>query len=639
LLTSECFHFIREIPMHTFLKRARAALGSTWMIAAAAAALAGCGGSGNAPTTANPPPPTMTDTGTLLVSVTDADGDFVSYSIDVLSVTLERRGGGTVVEVLPAATRIDFAQLTELSDLLSVATLAPGDIVGGKIRLDYTNAEVFIESGGEVVRAAVVGANGAPLGITELDIELAARNHLVITRGRAALLALDFDLAASHEVSLAQSPPIVMARPYIVAEIDPVAEKELRLRGALVSTDVAANTYTVDVRPWFRPDGAHGRVTVHTTSSTSFEIDGAPATGAAGLAALAAKPAGTMTVAFGTLSTQERRFTAEIVHAGDSVSGERVDAVHGNIVARDGDRLVVKGAFAVRRDRAARLHRAVLVDVGTNTTVLKTGSPGTVLDASALSVGQHIVAFGTLTEPASDATPATLDATDGRVRMLPTHLHGAVNAVVPGQLNLDLRAIDRLGIELFDFAGTGATAALDADADDYEVATGTLGLANVAVGEAVRVAGFVRPFGSAPADFDGRSVVDYREPPALLGIGWGSAGTTAPFSSMSATGLVLDITNPNIDARHSLLVGMQHIDLLTLPASPTLAPPVSGRSIYGISIGRDVRLFASFAEFSAELATTLAGGRAALTLTAHGSFDAASDTLHATHIAVMFAGT
>ena len=152
---------------------------------------------------------------------------------------------------------------------------------------------MFVESGGQVVRANVVGANGAPLGVAELDIELAARNHLVITRGRAALLALDFDLAASHDVDLAQSPPVVTARPYIVAEIEPVAEKELRLRGALVSTDVAASSYTVDVRPWFRPDGAHGRVTVHTTATTSFEIDGVPATGTAGLAALAAKPAGT----------------------------------------------------------------------------------------------------------------------------------------------------------------------------------------------------------------------------------------------------------------------------------------------------------------------------------------------------------
>ena len=622
--------------MDTLLQRSRAALRSSWMIALTLAGLAGCGGSGSEPAAGNPPAPTS-DTGTLLVSITDADGDFVSYSVDVLSVTLERRGGGTV-EVLPATTRIDFAQLTDLSDLLAVATLAPGDIVGGKVRLDYANAEVFVESGGQVVRANVVGENGAPLGVAELDIELAARNHLVITRGRAALLALDFDLAASHDVNLAGSPPVVTARPYIVAEIEPVAEKELRLRGALVSTDVAANSYTVDVRPWFRPDGAHGRVTVHTTASTSFEIDGVPATGTSGLTALAAKPAGTMTVAFGTLSTQERRFTAEIVHAGDSVSGERVDAVHGNIVARDGNQLTVKGAFAVRRDRVARLHRTVLVNVGPNTTVLKTGAFGTVLDANALSVGQHIVAFGTLAEPATDATPATFDATNGRVRMLPTHLHGAVNAAAPGQINLDLRGIDRLGIDLFDFGGTGVTAAQDANPADYEVATGTLALANVTPGETVRVVGFARPFGSAPADFEGRTVVDYREPPALLGIGWGTSGTTAPFLSMGANGLVLDLDNPSIGARHALLVGMRQVDLLTLPTSPTLAPPTTGRALYGISVGRDIRLFTTFAEFSTELAATLAGGRPALALTANGSFDAASTTLHATHIAVHFAG-
>ena len=108
---------------------------------------------------------------------------------------------------------------------------------------------------------------------------------------------------------------------------------------------------------------------------------------------------------------------------------------------------------------------------------------------------------------------------------------------------------------------------------------------------------------SAPADFEGRIVVDYREPPTLLGIGWGTSGTTAPFLSMGANGLVLDLDNASIGARHALLVGMRQVDLLTLPTSPTLA-----------------------------------GGRPALALTANGSFDAASTTLHATHIAVHFAG-
>ena len=621
--------------MDTFRKRLSASLRSSWIAALAALGLVGCSGSSgdSAPST---PPPSSSGTGTVLISLTDADGDFVGYSVDVLSVTLQRRGGGSV-EVLPAATRVDFAQLTELSDLLAVATLATGDIVGGKIRLDYGNADVAVELGGEVVRAKVVDANGAPLGVTELDIELDAREHLVVTRGRAALLALDFDLAASHDVDLSQSPPVVKARPYIVAEIEPVAEKELRLRGALVSTDVTGGTYTVDVRPWFHPNGAHGRVTVHTTASTAFEIDGVPSTGAAGLAALAGKPAGTMTVAFGTLSRLERRFTAEIVHAGDSVSGERIDAVHGSIVARKGDQLTVKGAFAVKRDHSVRLHRTLLVNVSTNTKVLKSGSPGTVLDASALSVGQQIVAFGSLTEPATDTTPATFDATNGRVRMLPTHLHGAVNAVVPGQINLDLRGIDRLGIDAFDFTGTGVTQAEDANPDDYEVATGTLGLASVVPGEAARVVGFVRPFGGAPPDFEGRTIIDHRGLAALLGIGWGSTGTTAPFASMGAGGLVLDMTNPSIGARHHLLVGMRKIDLTTLPMPPTLAPPTAGRAIYGISVGADIRLFTSFAEFSSELATLLGGGRPAIALTASGRYEAGNATLYAHHIAVHFA--
>jgi hypothetical protein len=627
--------------MDAFLNRTRVLCRNLALAALVVAGLAGCGGSSPGSTTGTAPSTPDTDNGTLLVSITDADGDFVSYSVDVLSVTLRRQTGGTV-EVLPATTRIDFAQLTDLSDLLAVATLAPGDIVGGTIRLDYSTAEIFVEQNGQVVRANVVDDDGAPLGVTELDIELAAREHLIITRGRAALLALDFDLAASHEVDVAQTPPVVTARPYIVAEARPVTEKELRLRGALVGADVAAGTYTVDVRPWFAPQGNHGRVTVHTTSATAFEIDGVAATGSAGLAALAAKPAGTMTVAFGTLTTGalaalDRRFTAEIVHAGDSVSGERLDAVHGSIVARNGDRLTVKGAFAVRNDRSARLHRTVVVTVGPSTRVLKTGSPGTSVDASALSVGQNIVAFGSLVEPATDDAPAAFDATNGRVRMLPTHLRGIVNSSVAGQINLDLRAIDRLGVDLFDFAGTGVTAAQDADPADYEIATGSLDLRSAAPGQAAMVAGFVRPFGSAPADFEGRTVVDHRDLPDVLGIGWGTTGTTAPFLSMGTTGLVLDVDNSSIGTRHYLVVDMRLVDVTSLSSPLTLAPS-SSPALYAISIGRGVRLYRTFDEFSTAVSTELAAGRAALALAASGDYESGSTTLTARHIMMHFAG-
>ena len=52
------------------------------------------------------------DCGTTYVTVTDADGDFLSYTVDVVSLKLQRASGATV-ETLPATTRIDFAQYVD----------------------------------------------------------------------------------------------------------------------------------------------------------------------------------------------------------------------------------------------------------------------------------------------------------------------------------------------------------------------------------------------------------------------------------------------------------------------------------------------------------------------------------------------
>lgn len=626
------------------------------IVALAAAALAACsgGGSSGEASNANPPAPSgsCSDCGTLLVGLTDADGDFVSYAVDVLSVTLKRANGATV-ETLPAKTRIDFAQLTDLADLLSVSTLAPGDFVNGKIRIDYTNAEVVVEKAGQTVPAKVVGPNGQPLGVVELDVDLSNRDHLVITRGRAAFLSLDFDLAASNEVDLSKSPVVVTARPFLVAEVQPVDEKDLRVRGPLVSVDTKASSYTVDVRPWFRREGAFGRVTVHTTPDTGFEIGGTAYTGAPGLAALAQQPAGTPTLAFGTLATQSRDFTANVVQAGDSVGGRGMDAVHGSVVSRTGNQLTVKGAFAVHRDdrqgndntpgdddpQHAHFVRTVIVTVGPDTKVLKVGSMQA-LDASAISVGQSIVAFGKFGDPqpvpmaeTTAITPAAFDATAGRVRLEVTEVRGTVVSATAGQLDLKLGKIGRLGVEMFNFAGTGATAATDADPNDYEVATGTLPLATLGAGEAAKVLGFVRPFGSAPADFEGRTVIDRADLPAVLGIGWGANGTASPFLSSGNAGLVLDLHNASIGERHTLTVGMRMVDLLGLPASPAIVG-ADGRTVYGLWETGHVELFTSFADFVAELNSRLAGGEKAQALTAYGSYDQATSTFAANHIAV-----
>jgi hypothetical protein len=572
--------------------------------------------------------------GTLMVGVTDAEGDFINYSVDVLSVTLQRQNGATV-EMLPATTRIDFAQLTDLSDLLAVANLAPGDFVGGTIRVDYSTAEVFVEVAGQSVKANVVDASGQALGVTDLTVQLSNRNHLVVTPGRVSFLTLDFDLAASNSVDTTKTPPVVTARPYIVADVEPAAQRDLRVRGALVSADTAASTYLVNVRPWFRKDGDHGRATVHTTSTTAFEINGVASTGSAGLAALAALPAGTLTVAFGTLSTQDKTFTATTVHAGDSVSGERLDSVQGNVVSRTATQLTIKGAFAARHDHDAGAVRTAVITIGPNTKVLKTGDPSGTFTTNAISIGQGIVAFGTFADPTTTTTPATLDATAGRVRLLPTRINGVVNSVVPGQLNLNLRAIDRLGIDMFNFAGTGTTTAVDANPADYEVATGTLSLASLTAGESARVLGFVTPFGAAPPDFDGRTVIDRADIPDLLAIGWGKTGTTAPFTSIGNSGIVLDLHNSSIGVVHHMFVDLQRKDLLTLASSPTIVP-ASGSVLFGVAKRGNIELFTSFADLVTAITTHLNAGESAVSLGATGAYDATTNTLAADHISVFF---
>ena len=105
-----------------------------------------------------------TEEGTVIVTLTDAEGGFASYTVDVLSISLER-GDGSAIEILPQSARVDFAQLTTLSEVVAAANVAPGEFVGGSIRIDYADAEIFVETGGEIVAAEVYDSQGNLLEI------------------------------------------------------------------------------------------------------------------------------------------------------------------------------------------------------------------------------------------------------------------------------------------------------------------------------------------------------------------------------------------------------------------------------------------------------------------------------------------
>ncbi|MCH7898835.1 MAG: hypothetical protein IIC62_05760, partial [Proteobacteria bacterium] len=388
--------------------------------------LAACGGGSSS--VDNPPPQpqaqscdpantaTHAECGTVFISLSDADGDFLNYTVDVVQLTLET-ADGRVVNTLPRSTRINFTDYVDLSELLTVATVPPATYVSGTITLDYSDAEVFVEAGDMAKETVVTDLDGNALEQTTLKILLSNRDQLHVTRGRTSILQLDFDLGASHIVDIVPTPATAASEQFIIAEVTPVDEKDIRVRGPLVEVNQNASNYVVAIRPFHDRAGDFGRIRVHTTDDTEFEVNGDLYVGSDGLRALDAAGPRTPTIAGGTLNISEREFTARIVLAGSSVPGHDRDAIVGNVIKREGDFLTVRGATIISRDRRPHFHDDVLVEIGPNTKVFKDGDRSSDLSINAISIGQRVTIRGTQTTLATDAlAPQILfDATTGAV--------------------------------------------------------------------------------------------------------------------------------------------------------------------------------------------------------------------------------
>lgn len=585
-------------------------------------------------------PATHNECGTVFIGLTDADGDFLNYTVSVTGLTLETANGRTV-DVMPASTQVNFTDYVDVTELVAAVVVPPATYVKGRIHLDYSDAEVLVEAGGAAREAVVTDLEDVELTQTSLEIVLSNRDQLLVTPRRAHFLQLDFDLAASHTVDIAPTPARAASEAFIVAEVHPVDEKDIRVRGPLVAVSLDAMSYTIAVRPFHDRIADFGRFEVHVTNNTEFEVDGTVFVGADGLAALEAAGQGTPTVALGTLTTADRTFTADLVLAGSSVPGHEGDAVIGNIIKREGNFLTIRGATIVPRDtatdRRVHFHDDVVVEVGPDTRVFRDGHRRrTVLTIDDLSIGQRVTIRGEQAAATTDpAAPQILfDATQGAVRMHVTHLSGVVNAVMPGQTDITLHAIDRRRADVFDFTGTGPSRDLDADPMNYEIHTGGLALTDMAAGKPIVAWGYPSAFGMAPPDFKGRSFIDYSDVRSALGVGWGAAGTIAPFAVTDIAGLVLDNQNPDIDQRHYVKQGPVLIDLTALDSNTTIVPRETGRMLFSIKTRDSLRLYSDWGDFYADLVDSLDGATRARSMHAYGQFDTDTNTFTAAKLGI-----
>ena len=483
------------------------------------AALSACGGSSmssmpsvNPSPAALAPPPapassvttscTTSACGMVVMTITDAAGDFLSYKVNLVSLQLQK-SDGTLVETLPATTTVDFSQLVDLSEILSARQLPAGDYVAAQVTVDFTNAIIMVDDGtGTGFAVKPVDSSGAALGQLQLMVQLDNKSDLKINAATPSRIAFDFNLLASNMVDLTAKTDTVS--PTLVASVVPIDNKRIRVRGTISAVDTANSDYTVNVDPFHDHDGDKlSPLVIHTTDSTTFEINGKPLAGAAGLAQLATLPADSIAVAFGDVQASDQTFTATSVLAGSSAEGGGFDHIVGNVVARNGNLLTIHNARMDDRsgddDDFIATNATIKVADATAVTAEGQSSSTPAHSIAEISVGSLIDAFGTVSK--DNSGKVTLDATAGRVRLDVTQVQGALRASVTGNITLNLSAIDRQPISLFSFTGTGSVNGVDTDPTRYVVATGALDVSQLSVGELVVSLGFVNRFGAAPPDF------------------------------------------------------------------------------------------------------------------------------------------
>jgi len=163
------------------------------LAAALALGLSSCGGSSS-----------VEETGAVNIGLTDAAGDFLTYAVDVTSLTLTK-ANGTVVQTLPQKTRIDFAQLVDLTEFVSGATIPAGNYVSATLQLDYNGADIRVDDGTGIPVPVLPGnirdGQGVPVTTLTMTVRLDNSRPLPIAPGIPALLDLDFNLAASNSVT------------------------------------------------------------------------------------------------------------------------------------------------------------------------------------------------------------------------------------------------------------------------------------------------------------------------------------------------------------------------------------------------------------------------------------------------------
>jgi len=572
---------------------------------------------------------TGTESGEVVVSLTDAEGDFLTYAIDVVSMTL-KKSDGTEVSSLSNTTTVDFAQYVEVTEFLTAATVPSGTYVSAEVTLDFSNSVITVQDeSGNAIPANAIDADGNPLATTLVTIELNGGSSFRVAPGIPAHFTIDFDLESSNDVVISDGSATVTVNPVLIADTQLEEPKPHRLRGLLNNVDEVNAEFDIILRPFLHQrQHSFGSLTAHVATTTHYEVDGVEYTGEAGMAALAALEKGSAVVSKGILDIENRQYNATEILAGTSVPWGTKDILQGSVISRDTTSLTVHGGVILRADGDYQFNENIQVLIDENTQVFKQGDEDTTHLTSDISVGQRVMILGVPAITIGDEY--TMDATEGTVRMKYSQVTGLINSVSP--LTVNTQRINGRRSVIYDFTDTGSDATADADPANYEINTGTLLLDQLDNADPIKVRGFPQPFGQAPEDFVAKTLIDVSQVVSHMVIGYTPIGSETAITSVDSNGITVNLDGAG--RAHFLEQAGIVIDLTTFDAAPYIQPKETNTGLFVISKRGNVNVFADYEAFQTALNDELNNGVKVRGVNVFGQYDSNTNTITAGKIGV-----
>ena len=287
------------------------------------------------------------------------------------------------------------------------------------------------------------------------------------------------------------------------------------------------------------------------------------------------------------------------VVAGVSFENLGADRVIGTVSSISGGTVNVHGAEVITRpgeivsDAATTQIIEYLPDVpvvvDAATLVLVDGQPNTNATMQSISIGQQVdlngqAVYDTTTGAITSVT--TTGAVGGILRLVSTPAWGTVNAPAANNLlSLDLLRLDSFEPSLLTFTGTGSATGADSNPNAYLVNTNGIDASGLVAGQQTRVDGFVVPFGTASAtggDFTASAITPATQEPQTLIISFIDGGAVDDgVLSIDQTGMVLNLSSPNLGPLHVIQTGPFTLDLTNPLVNVHVVPAANGRFSVG----------------------------------------------------------